>query len=144
MNDFSNDIGHLILRLRQEYLSSLKHELDRSGIEEITPTMTRLLVPLSYEKTVTVNELAELAGLNKSTTALQVNLMYNEGLVTKTGDKNDRRVVWVSLSTKGETVIVEILEALSRISRKALNGVASDEQAAIKRGLFKILTNLSE
>ncbi len=143
MGDFSSDIGQLILRLRQEYLSNLQREIDRNGIKEVTPTIIRLLIPLNNEGTVTVNQLASLAGLDNSTTTLLLNRMENESLIEKNVDDKDRRIVWITLSEKGESLIDKVKKAVDEVSNKALSGVTSAEQATIKRGLYKLLTNLS-
>ena len=144
MGNFSEDIGQLVLRLRQEYLSALKREIEKVGAEGITPSITRLLLPLEDEGDLTVNELASSAGLNKSTTTILVNKMRDIGLVKKAGDASDKRVVRVSLTDKGGAETGKIKRAISEVSSSALDGVTPDEQANIKMGLYKIMSNLSE
>ena len=144
MSYFSEDIGQLILRLRQKYLSALKREIEKVGAEGITPSITRLLLPLEDEGELTVKELASSAGLNKSTTTILVNEMREIGLVEKTRDASDMRIVRVSLTEKGRAETSKIKRALAEISASALDGVTPDEQANIKMGLFKIISNLSK
>ncbi|MCP4229569.1 MAG: MarR family transcriptional regulator [bacterium] len=132
------------MRLRQKYLSALKREIEKVGAEGITPSITRLLLPLEDEGELTVKELASSAGLNKSTTTILVNEMREIGLVEKIGDASDMRIVRVSLTEKGRAETSKIKRAIAEISACALDGVTPDEQANIKMGLFKIISNLSK
>jgi len=98
--------------------------------QDISPSLARLLIALS-ERTPTMNELAALLGLDKSSTSGLVDRAQRRGLVRRVASQLDRRSVRVRLTKAGadrhralterfDTGLAAIIEPLDAEEREAL------------------------
>jgi DNA-binding MarR family transcriptional regulator len=79
----------------------------RAGEHGISLIQTRLLGILR-DRTPTINELAELLGLDKSSTSGLVNRAQQRGLVRRVPSQLDRRSVRVRLTNDGRELVREV------------------------------------
>jgi DNA-binding MarR family transcriptional regulator len=107
----------------------------RAGEHRISVIQTRLLGVLR-DRTPTMNELATLLGLDKSSATGLVDRAERRGLVTRVPSSSDRRVVLVQLTDAGRALVAEasagfesdvgtLLERLSAPDRSLLVGLIS-------------------
>ena len=69
--------------------------LRQHGMESISPAQSRILMALWEQDDIPVRQLAALTSLDKSTLSLSLSRMEQFGIVQRTGDPMDRRVVRV-------------------------------------------------
>jgi len=95
----------------------------------ITFAQCHALVELGRAGELSVNELAELLNLDKSTASRSIDNLANNGLVLREPDPNDRRYVSVRLSERGR----ELFAALEA-RMEAYYGEVIELVPAVKRG----------
>jgi MarR family transcriptional regulator, lower aerobic nicotinate degradation pathway regulator len=84
--------------------------LERRAIEhDLSMAQTRLLGVLR-DRRPTINELAGLLGLDKSSTSGLVDRAQRRGLVTRIASTADRRSVLVSLTEEGRGLVAQVAE----------------------------------
>ena len=107
----------------------------RAAYRDLSMTQTRLLGVLRDRKP-TMNELARLLGLDKSSITGLVDRAERRGLVLRAPSTVDRRAVLVSLTGKGRSLVSRVsarfdadvgsmLDALSAADREVLTGLVS-------------------
>lgn len=107
----------------------------RAGEHDLSIIQTRLLGILR-DRTPTMNQLAKLLELDKSSVSGLVDRAERRGLVVRLPSTADRRAVLVSLTKQGreqvakvaarfESDVAEILAALPNADRKVLSGLVS-------------------
>jgi MarR family transcriptional regulator, lower aerobic nicotinate degradation pathway regulator len=107
----------------------------RAGEHQLSVVQTRLLGVLR-DRTPTMNELATLLGLDKSSATGLVDRAERRGLVRRVASNADRRVVLVDLTDAGRALVAEVsggfasdvgtlLERLSPSDRSVLVGLVS-------------------
>jgi MarR family transcriptional regulator, lower aerobic nicotinate degradation pathway regulator len=110
--------------------------LDRRAAERDLSLIQMRLLGVLRDREPTMNELAKLLGLDKSSVTGLVDRAERRGLVVRVPSTTDRRSVLVSLTTEGralaaegarlfEADVSEMLERLPRTDRDALTRLIS-------------------
>ncbi|WP_408590443.1 MarR family winged helix-turn-helix transcriptional regulator [Novosphingobium sp.] len=115
-----------------------KHVLDRFGL---TYPQYLVLVALRARDDRTVGELCELLFLESNTLTPLLKRLEAAGLVTRTRDKADERVVRIGLSAQGRTLAADI--ACVPADMVAAAGTSEQDLAALPH-LIRSLDSLAE
>ena len=121
------DAGNVAQRGLEKRLSHLKLSVAQQRIlalvyfakESLTPSMLAALL---------LQETHSVSGL--------LNRLEDRDLITRTRDKQDRRVVWVGLTSEGRKVAEEAIDITMAISKEfepALKGPKSNEMVEVVR-----------
>ena len=87
----------------------------------------------------TAREITLLRGLSKSQVSQAVELLVAEGLLRRTPDGGDRRVVHLAITGAGAPLAREAQEIQAACGRELLSGLTEEEQASFRRLLSKVL-----
>lgn len=87
-----------------------------------------------------INDLANILALDATTVTRQVTAMQKQGLVTKTSDKQDRRITWVTATEQG-TVLANEMNAI-RIQR--LDEIFKEWPESDKKDFSKMLERFNQ
>jgi DNA-binding MarR family transcriptional regulator len=129
-----------------EWLSSMFMRMARSvnaALEdEITPQKFLLLNSLLHLKKCKVNDLGQELNLSSGAITLALNRLEGEGLVRRTRDEQDRRVVWVELTDQGRVLIRRLLARRRRVWEKMMSALTPQEEEELFRILEKMVNQL--
>jgi len=144
MNFEINTIIALISRIQNKANQFIVSELKRHGISGLVPVHGDILVALFFHKRVTMQELSILVDRKKSTITTLVEKLIKLGYVQKQKDDNDNRYFIISLTDKGKSLKLPLME----ISMDLINGIYQDmpidERVQLVKKLSKINYNLSK
>ena len=87
----------------------------------------------------TARDITALRGLSKSQVSQAVDLLTAEGLLQRTPDQRDRRVVHLSITEAGEPLTRECQAMQGRCSQQLLAALAPAEQVQFRALLKKVL-----
>ena len=118
--------------------------LRRHGMKNISPAQSRILMALWEQDDIPVRQLAALTSLDKSTLSLSLSRMEQFGIIQRTGDPMDRRVVRVKLTDHGRTYRCICAEAMCDMEEILYRGIDETELEAFQRVLDRILHNLTK
>ena len=110
----------------QRRFSALLHGELREELHTVTDHQLSVLTYLRHH-TLTMRELAKQLGVGESAATAVVDRLVRQGLVVRCDDPSDRRVVRLTLSTSGESVVAEMHASICRKTASLLD-VLSDEQ----------------
>ena len=108
----SNFMEDYLLYLLARVSHVLSSELHRQlGHSSVAVPVWRVLASLSGSKGETVTGLAEVCLIHQPTMTKLLDRMVRDGLVTRSPDAQDRRIVRVALTSQGETLAAELIAA---------------------------------
>jgi MarR family transcriptional regulator, lower aerobic nicotinate degradation pathway regulator len=110
----------------------------RAGEHGISLIQTRLLGILRDRKP-TMNELAQLLGLDKSSTSGLVDRAERRGLVRRLPSQIDRRSVRVSLTAEGRTLVKAVADAFDTDVAAIIDPLDPEERATLTALLSRVL-----
>ncbi len=84
-------------------------------------------------------ELADRTGVTRATITGLVDTLERDGLVTRTPDPDDRRMLAVGLTPKGEKLLKKVLPPHFRQMARLMEPLAENERKTLVRLLTKIL-----
>jgi MarR family transcriptional regulator, organic hydroperoxide resistance regulator len=137
----TKDIISLISKIREKSNRFIVTEMSKRGIEGIVTSHGDIINALFKKPRLTMAEIAERIGRDKSTVTALVDKLVRLGYVTKERDTEDTRVVYVALTLKGselkpifETISDEVLEIFYL-------GISENEKEELAKILNKIYNN---
>ena len=137
----TKDVISLILKIRQKVNRFIVSEMLKQGIDGIVTSHGDIINALFKMPRLTMAEIAEKIGRDKSTVTALVDKLVRLGYVTKERDTEDTRVVYVTLTHKGN----ELKPIFEAISRELLDtfylDISEKEKEALVRILNKIYNN---
>lgn len=138
----TNDVISLISKIREKINRLIITEMEQNGIEGIVTSHGDIINALYNKPRMTMAEIAEKIGKDKSTVTALIDKLVKLEYVTKIRDTEDTRVVYVELTGKGNE-LKPIFEAISEklLSAFYLN-VSENEKEDLLRILNKIFSNL--
>ena len=110
----------------------------RAGEHDISLIQTRLLGILR-DRTPTMNELAQMLGLDKSSTTGLVDRAQRRGLVRRVPSQLDRRSVRVRLTDAGREQVQAVAAGFAGDIATMLEPLAAEDRAALTRYLSEML-----
>jgi DNA-binding MarR family transcriptional regulator len=135
---FLDDYLLYLLARTSHLISGEFHEqLRRRGVA--VPVWRVLASLVGSVEGETVTGLAEVCLLQQPTMTKLLDRMARDGLVRRTQDARDRRVVRVALTPRGETMALELVQAARQHEREVLTRHPEAETMALKPLLRAIM-----
>ena len=130
-----------VYHIKERLLTRL---LRRHGLRRLSPAQGRILMALYEQDDIPVRKLSEMTSLDKSTLSLSLTRMEQFGLVERSGDEKDRRVVRVKLTRNGRSHRQACHEAMQELTDILYCGVTNEERGVFLRVLNQLFENVSE
>jgi DNA-binding MarR family transcriptional regulator len=111
----------------------------------ITLTQCHVIVETGRKQQLSVNELAELLNLDKSTVSRMVDQLVNSGSIIREPDPNDRRFVMLKLTATGEELFKNIEQSMGRYFTDTLESIPVEKREQVVESLeifSEILKNI--
>jgi DNA-binding MarR family transcriptional regulator len=102
----------------------------------------RILAVLQERAPCTMNELAQVTTIDRTTLTRAVDRMAETGLVARRGDARDRRSVRLSLTAAGKEAFRRVLPRVVEQNERAMRGFAASELADFRAQLHRMVRNL--
>jgi MarR family transcriptional regulator, organic hydroperoxide resistance regulator len=137
----TGDIISLISKVRENANKFITDEMDKWGVKGLAPSHGDILSALLKHERLTMKELADKIGRDKSTVTVLVDKLIKQGYVEKTRDIEDNRVVFVSLTEKGRE-LKPMFDAISKdLISTVYKGISENEKEELIETLTKIKNN---
>ncbi|WP_437336218.1 MarR family winged helix-turn-helix transcriptional regulator [Sorangium sp. So ce394] len=115
---------------------------DRLRPYDLTAPQWAVLERLAEDEGQTMSSLGQSLGFDRPTTTGVVKRLELKGLVERTADASDGRVVRLALSERGRAQVSELPPLAAEVNRKAARGLSRDERAALERLLLRVIANM--
>jgi len=97
----------------------------------VTISQCHAIVEIGRSGEVSLNELAELLALDKSTMSRTINNLVEDGLVIRELHPEDRRYVKIKLTDKGIKIFKNIEESMDRYYKAIFNSVPEEKREQV-------------
>jgi len=128
----ATDIAALASQLRIAVARTAR-TLRREAGEGITPTLMCALATIEHHGPMTVGALADHERVTKPTVTRTVHALVDQGLVVRTGDLDDGRVAWLTLSADGRRLVQRVRRRKDEYLARRLRGLEPAEIEALQR-----------
>jgi DNA-binding MarR family transcriptional regulator len=138
----TNHIISLVSRIRDKASRLIIHELNTRNISGLAPSHGDILVLLFHSGTVSMREIAQKIGRDKSTVTALVKKLIDFGYVQKEPDRNDSRVTRIKLTKPGRALREDFDEISKTLLQRVYKGFTEKEKEVMVHGLERINRNL--
>ncbi len=135
LTSFALEIQQQIHSLVKNYERCEQMCLAQQGVT-VAQAYTLLSLPASDQ--ITMNELSAKMGLASSTMTRMIDQLVNKHLVQRQHDDEDRRVVWVRLTSKGEQLRRTLDQAQREFFQGPVQQISEEERTRILDTLQKL------
>ncbi len=139
--DFVQAIQRLFPRVMRYLEAEETREL--TGLQ-VTPSQMNVILVLYFSDNLSMGELSSEMYLTESACTRLVDRLVDAHLVRRRGDRNDRRVVRVSLTSYGRQLAELVLERRNRRFGNLARKLTEEEQASLLRSLEAVLRTFRE
>jgi DNA-binding MarR family transcriptional regulator len=102
----------------------------------------RVLASLAGRQRSSMNELADLATIDRTTLSRTVDRMVKSGWVTRLSDAQDMRVTRLALTAAGHALIARVLPIVEELNRAAVDGLPPGADDLVRWTLAQMCANL--
>lgn len=104
----------------------------------LTVMQVQLLLVIDQNKEETVGNLSRVMAMKSGNTSVMCKNLEKQNLINRFRDKNDERVVKVSLTESGKEIIIELNQLLNSRHSQYLEDIRSEDLIDIVNGLNKL------
>ena len=131
INNFLVDIWSPINKIEERSLTA--------GIgENISLTEIHIIEKIGAQQPSRMSSIAKAVGVTLATLTVACDKLESKGLIVRTRDATDKRVVNVSLTPRGQTIYTYHKEFHERMIVAALSDLSPDETALLATSLQKL------
>ncbi len=123
-----------------EMVRRLHVELAEQMISGITGSQFFVLKTIQGPGRLTVSEVAEKLGVSLSAITALVNRLVKAGLVSRSRDEQDRRLVWLEATARGKEILANCIEARRKVSNKYFGQLTVEDMEKLVEIYEKVLT----
>lgn len=141
--DFEENLGRYIGRIHNLFSYKL-NQLLRQYEADITVDQFRLLTHLWKQDGISQQQLALLVRRDRASVTRMVDILEEQGIISRRADNEDRRINLIFLTKKGkqlEPVASKAAQETLDISQK---GFSKADRLALAELLKKVITNLKD
>jgi MarR family transcriptional regulator for hemolysin len=102
-----------------------------------------ILLALKQQRHRTQQDLAGTVGIEGPTLTHHLDAMEKAGLIERSRDPDDRRIVRVELTPAGEKLFLELAKAAMAFDQRLREGVSDRELDAVRRVLERLRANVA-
>ncbi|WP_246329463.1 MarR family winged helix-turn-helix transcriptional regulator [Chthonobacter rhizosphaerae] len=110
----------------------------------ITIPEWRVIAHLAGNQRVSIREIYARVGMDKVKVSRAAGSLEAAGLVSKTVNPADRRLVSLELTVKGQSVYAAIVPLALEFQTASLSALTADERAEFQRLVHKLLASMGE
>ena len=111
---------------------------------ELTAAQAYALLTIEERGPATMNELATEMRLHGTTMTRMVDALVDKGLAERGQDPEDRRIVRVSLTPRGQETVETLRELKRQFLATAFAQLSEDERAAVLKALGRLTSTAEE
>ena len=141
-DDPVNDVWRLILRTNAKMLNQLLRDCpDVAPGQKITYSRIRVLTYLAQANgdRVNIHDLSEELGITSGGVSQMIDSLVKSDMVCRTTSKEDRRVVYLSISESAKKRLEHISSYLHERMERAMKKLSKDDRAQLADSMRKIL-----
>lgn len=138
-------IVYFISKTKKKMIKFIEKKLCENSLNDLIPSHGNILTAL-YENdgSLTMKEIADLIGKDKSTVTPLVNKLLKLGYVKKEKSKEDKRVTFIELTDKGREIESRYKAISNEVVTTAYKGFSEEEKEIFLRLLKKLSNNFNE
>lgn len=110
---------------------------------DLTSAQLKLLVLLSFEHALTINQLAQALGVSQPTVSHLVERLVQAELVERMDHATDRRVILARPTARGEALVQRLRQGRLEGLQDWLNLLSQPDLAALRQGLEALIKVMS-
>ena len=135
-------IVYFISKIKKKMSKFIERQLIEKGIDDLVPSYGNILTVLyDHEGSLTMKEIGELLGKEKSTITTLVNKLEILGYIEKVKSKDDKRSTFVCLTPKGRSIESSFNEISKEVQKAAYENFSPEEKKELLRLLKKLNQN---
>lgn len=105
---------------------------------EISPLLSKIINYIHLEGTTTSSNLSKKLNISVPNISRSINVLYSLGYIIKTQDKQDRRIIYLSLSNKALDLIATVISKSEKIFLERFEVLTTDEIQDMYESFYKI------
>lgn len=98
---------------------------------------------LSQESVDNPSKVASYLGMERATVSRSLDLLEARGMVTRTHNLTDRRVVEVEVTSQGRKIAQMGIQRLEQVTKSAISGMQASEVSSVLESIGRIKDNLN-
>ncbi|EJO69831.1 MarR family winged helix-turn-helix transcriptional regulator [Leptospira kirschneri] len=132
---------YLISRIRDEFHKHLNQELKEKNLSPLTTSHADILFALVKKNKAQMQDIAKMINRDKSTLTALVDKLEVLGLVVRTKDSEDQRIIHLELTPKADSVRPVLLGISRSLLGNLYRGFTESEKKELVRLLMKLYQN---
>lgn len=143
MND--KYIVYFISRAKANMIKFIENKLKENKLDDLIPTHGNILTALyESDKNLTMKEISQKIGKDKSTVTSLVNRLITLGYIEKEKCTKDKRVTYIGLTQKSRDIEDSFNFISSHVKETAYSNFTEDEKKEFLRLLRKLSSNFKD
>ncbi|MBP1763764.1 MAG: transcriptional regulator, MarR family [Firmicutes bacterium] len=110
-------------------------EREEASCCDVTLSQCHTIVELGRAGSISINALAEVLGLDKSTVSRSVDKLVNDNLIVRDTDPEDRRYLRLKLSEKGQLLFAEVEARMSAYFENVIDTLPANKREQVIESL---------
>lgn len=132
---------YLISRIRDEFHKHLNQELKEKNLSPLTTSHADILFALVKKNKAQMQDIAKMINRDKSTLTALEDKLEVLGLVARTKDSEDQRIIHLELTPKADSVRPVLLGISRSLLGNLYRGFTENEKKELVRLLMKLYQN---
>lgn len=132
---------YLISGIRDEFHKHLNQELKEKNLSPLTTSHADILFALVKKNKAQMQDIAKMINRDKSTLTALVDKLEVLGLVARTKDSEDQRIIHLELTPKADSVRPVLLGISRSLLGNLYRGFTENEKKELVRLLMKLYQN---
>lgn len=116
----------------------------QSGSENFHGGQAGILFILKFKGGMSQKELANMLHLSAPSVTAAIRKLEANGAVKREQDKQDQRIMRLTITPKGEEYVEHVIEAATKTEELAMKNMSKEEQMLLRRLLIQMRDNLAE
>ena len=143
---FDEGLGYYIHQLMYAMRQLLAAQCSTSGFSITAEELAVLMIVSQCEDRdgMTQKQIAETLAKDKAVMTRLLNSLEKHGLIRRAADESDRRVMRISLSSRGDEAVAALKPQLIALLQQVYDGISEDEFLQTRSVLQRLLGNIKK
>ncbi len=136
-----NRISRLIIKISRAHCNCVNEKLQPLGLTNLTSTH---LISILHRPGMSQNELACLLSVSKVMVSKTLKQLEQDGLITRIPDQEDKRLVHLYVTPRGEELAQKSIAIQQEITCMAASTLTQEECICVENKLKEVLEHLTD